>query len=377
MTTDVTIVGAGLGGLILARVLHVHGIAATVYEAETSPTARAQGGMLDIHDHNGQLALRAAGLTDRFRSLILPGRQALRLLDRDGTVLFEEPDDGTGGRPEVQRGELRRMLLDSLPAGAVRWGRKATGVRSLGEGHHEVTFADGATAVTSLLVGADGAWSRVRPLLSTATPRYFGRSFVETYLFDCDTRHPAAAKAVGGGSMLALAPGKGIQAHRESGGTLHTYVALTEPQDWFAAVDFTDPAAAIARIAQEFDGWAPELTALITDSDTPPVLRPLNALPAGHRWDRVPGATLLGDAAHVSAPDGEGANLAMYDGAELGEAIAAHPDDVEAALTAYERAMFRRSAETAADAARLHELMFGADAPHGLITAFTGDEQTA
>ncbi|WP_109003497.1 FAD-dependent oxidoreductase [Streptomyces rishiriensis] len=377
MTTDVTIVGAGLGGLILARVLHVHGIAATVYEAETSPTARAQGGMLDIHDHNGQLALRAAGLTDRFRSLVLPGRQALRLLDRDGTVLFEEPDDGTGGRPEVQRGELRRMLLDSLPAGAVRWGRKATGVRSLGEGHHEVTFADGATAVTSLLVGADGAWSRVRPLLSTATPRYFGRSFVETYLFDCDTRHPAAAKAVGGGSMLALAPGKGIQAHRESGGTLHTYVALTEPQDWFAAVDFTDPAAAIARIAQEFDGWAPELTALITDSDTPPVLRPLNALPAGHRWDRVPGATLLGDAAHVSAPDGEGANLAMYDGAELGEAIAAHPDDVEAALTAYERAMFRRSAETAADGARLHELMFGADAPHGLITAFTGDEQTA
>ncbi|MFI9566821.1 FAD-dependent oxidoreductase [Streptomyces rishiriensis] len=377
MTIDVTIVGAGLGGLILARVLHVHGIAATVYEAETSPTARAQGGMLDIHDHNGQLALRAAGLTDRFRSLILPGRQALRLLDRDGTVLFEEPDDGTGGRPEVQRGELRRMLLDSLPAGAVRWGRKATGVRSLGEGRHEVTFADGATAVTSLLVGADGAWSRVRPLLSTATPRYFGRSFVETYLFDCDTRHPAAAKAVGGGSMLALAPGKGIQAHRESGGTLHTYVALTEPQDWFAAVDFTDPAAAIARIAQEFDGWAPELTALVTDSDTPPVLRPLNALPVGHRWDRVPGATLLGDAAHVSAPDGEGANLAMYDGAELGEAIAAHPDDVEVALTAYERAMFRRSAETAADGARLHELMFGADAPHGLITAFTGDEQTA
>ncbi|MFI5822309.1 FAD-dependent oxidoreductase [Streptomyces rishiriensis] len=377
MTIDVTIVGAGLGGLILARVLHVHGIAATVYEAEASPTARAQGGMLDIHDHNGQLALRAAGLTDRFRSLILPGRQALRLLDRDGTVLFEEPDDGTGGRPEVQRGELRRMLLDSLPAGAVRWDRKATGVRSLGEGRHEVTFADGATAVTSLLVGADGAWSRVRPLLSTATPRYFGRSFVETYLFDCDTRHPAAAKAVGGGSMLALAPGKGIQAHRESGGTLHTYVALTEPQDWFAAVDFTDPAAAIARIAQEFDGWAPELTALVTDSDTPPVLRPLNALPVGHRWDRVPGATLLGDAAHVSAPDGEGANLAMYDGAELGEAIAAHPDDVEAALTAYERAMFRRSAETAADGARLHELMFGADAPHGLITAFTGDEQTA
>ncbi|MEU4876056.1 FAD-dependent monooxygenase [Streptomyces sp. NPDC021608] len=372
MTTDVTIIGAGLGGLILARVLHLHGIPATVHEAETAPTARAQGGMLDIHDHNGRAALRAAGLTAEFRRLILPGRQALRLLDRDGTVLFEEPDDGAGGRPEVQRGELRRMLLDSLPAGAVRWGRKATGVRSLGEGRHEVTFADGSTVATGLLVGADGAWSRVRPLLSDAAPRYFGRSFVETYLYDCDTRHPAAAKAVGGGSMLALAPGKGIQAHRESGATLHTYVALTETQDWFAAVDFTDPAAAMARIAGEFEGWAPELTALITDSDTAPVLRPLNTLPVGHRWDRVPGVTLVGDAAHLSAPDGEGANLAMLDGAELGEALAAHPDDVEAALTAYEHAMFDRSAETAVDGARLHALMFGDDAPHGLITAFRG-----
>jgi 2-polyprenyl-6-methoxyphenol hydroxylase-like FAD-dependent oxidoreductase len=376
MTTDVTIIGAGLGGLTLARVLHVHGIQATVYEAEPAPTARAQGGMLDIHDYNGQLALRAADLTDEFRSLILEGRQAMRILDRDGTVLFDQPDDGTGGRPEVQRGELRRILLDSLPAGTVRWGRKVSGTRTLGEGRHEVTFADGTTVVTSLLVGADGAWSRVRPLLSTATPEYVGRSFVETYLFDGDTRHPAAAKAVGGGSLLALAPGKGIHAHRERGGTLHAYVGLTEPQDWFAAIDFTDVAAATTRIAQEFEGWAPELTALITDSDTAPVLRPFNALPIGHRWDRVPGVTLLGDAAHLSVPNGEGANLAMYDGAELGKAIAAHPDDVEVALTGYEQAMFPRATEAAAEGTQLHEFLFGDNAPHGLLTAFVADEQS-
>ncbi|WP_035803486.1 FAD-dependent oxidoreductase [Kitasatospora mediocidica] len=374
MRTPVTIIGAGLGGLMLARVLHVHGVPATVYEAEASPTARAQGGMLDIHDHNGQPALRAAGLIEEFRGLILEGRQATRALAPDGTVLLDEPDDGTGGRPEVQRGALRRLLIDSLPAGTVRWGCKAAGIRALGDGRHEVTFADGSTVVTDLLVGADGAWSRVRPLLSDAVPEYVGTSFVETYLFDCETRHPASAKAVGEGALFALVPGKGIQAHRESGGTLHTYVALARSQEWLAAIDFTDSAAAAARVAQEFENWAPELTALITDGETPPVLRPLNALPIGHRWDRVPGVTLVGDAAHLMIPSGEGANLAMYDGAELGKAIAAHPDDVEAALTAYEQALFPRSAEEAAAAAQLHELMLGENAPHGLIAMLTGHE---
>ncbi|WP_433511455.1 FAD-dependent oxidoreductase [Nonomuraea sp. CA-143628] len=375
MHSPVTIIGAGLGGLTLARVLHVHGMPATVYEAEASPTARAQGGMLDIHDYNGQLALEAAGLMDEFRGLVLEGRQAMRVLDRDGTVLFDKTDDGTGGRPEVQRGDLRQILLDSLPAGTVRWGHKVSGARALGEGRHEVTFAEG-TIVTNLLVGADGAWSRVRPLLSTATPAYTGMSFVETYLFDADTRHPATAKAVGGGSMGAPAPGKAILAHRERGGTLHAYVALTEPQDWFAAIDFTDAAAAGARIAREFDDWAPELTALITDSDTAPVLRPFYALPIGHRWDRLPGVTLLGDAAHLSAPNGEGANLAMYDGAELGQAIAAHADDIEAALTEYEQAMFLRSAEVAAEGAEIYEILAGDNTAHSLINVLVEDEQT-
>ncbi|MBB5916241.1 2-polyprenyl-6-methoxyphenol hydroxylase-like FAD-dependent oxidoreductase [Nocardia transvalensis] len=372
MNTQVTIIGAGLGGLVLARVLHVNGIPATVYEAEAGPTARSQGGMLDIHAHTGQPALAAAGLTGEFRALVLAGREAYRIVDREGTVLLDLPDEGTGARPEVQRGELRRILLESLPPGTVRWGHKVTGVRALGGGRHEVTFAGGGTVETSLLVGADGAWSRVRPLLSGATPEYIGMSFVETYLYDGDTRHPASARAVGGGSFWALEPGRGIQAHRETGGTLHTYVALEKPREWFEEIDFTDPAAAAARTAGEFDGWAPELTALITDSDTAPVLRPLHTLPIGHRWDRVPGVTLIGDAAHLAPPNGEGANLAMQDGAELGQALAANRGDIEAALTAYERPLFPRAAASATDGAELLETMFGAATPHALIGMFTG-----
>ena len=166
----IAIVGAGLGGLTLARVLHVHGIPATVYEADTSPEARTQGGQLDIHEDDGQRALADAGLTDEFRAIIHEGAEALRVLDRHGKLLHDEPDDGTAQRPEVLRGDLRRILLDSLPAGTVRWGHKVTGVRPLGGGRHELAFAAGTTVTTDLLVGADGAWSKVRPLVSDAVP---------------------------------------------------------------------------------------------------------------------------------------------------------------------------------------------------------------
>ncbi|GAA3564351.1 NAD(P)/FAD-dependent oxidoreductase [Amycolatopsis ultiminotia] len=379
MTTPVTIIGAGLGGLTLARVLHVHGVPVTVHEAEASPEARAQGGMLDIHDYNGQLALDAAGLTGEFGRIVLDGRQAMRVLGEDGTVLLDLPDDGTGGRPEAQRGELRRLLLDSLPAGTVHWGHRVAGVRALGGGRHEVTFAEGSSVTTSLLVGADGAWSKVRPALSDALPGYVGTAFVETYLYDADTRHPDAAQAVGGGTMAAPASsrGRGIQAHRERGGTLHAYVTFTESLEWFADIDFTERAAATTRIAAEFPGWAPELTALIVESDTTPVLRPHYALPIGHRWERVPGVTLLGDAAHLAAPDGEGANWAMYDGAELGKAIAARPGDAEAALTEYEQAMFSRSAKAAAESAELATALADGNPAQTLIELFSGFRQRA
>ncbi len=371
MDQHVTIVGAGLGGLTLARILHVHGIAATIYEREPSAHARTQGGMLDIHEPDGQRALKAAGVFDQFLGLIHEGGQASRVLDWRGEVLLDEPDDGKGGRPEVSRGDLRRILLDSLPADTVQWGRKLTALVPLGDSRHELIFSDGTTAVTSLLVGADGAWSKVRPLLSDAKPAYIGTTFIETYLRDADDRHPATAEAVGGGALFALAPGKGIFAHREPGSVLHAYIALRRPAEWITAADFTNGRDATARVAAEFAGWAPALKALISDSDTPPVVRPLHALPNDHRWARVPGVTLLGDAAHLAPPAGEGANLAMLDGAELGLAIAAHRDDIEAGLAAYEAVMFPRSQAAAADAHLTLEFCLDDRAPLGLIEFFT------
>ncbi|MGC5343950.1 FAD-dependent oxidoreductase [Streptomyces sp. DT24] len=371
----IAIVGAGLGGLTLARVLHVHGIPATVYEADASAESRTQGGQLDIHEDDGQRALADAGLTDEFHAIIHEGAEALRVLDQHGTLLHDEPADGTAARPEVLRGDLRRILLDSLPDRTVRWGRKVTAVRALGDGRHELVFTDGSTVTSGLLVGADGAWSKIRPLLSDAEPEYIGTTFIETYLYDVDERHTATAQAVGAGAMYALTPGKGIVAHREAGNILHTYVELNRPAEWITGIDFTDAAAATARIAAEFDGWTPHLTALITDGETAPVARMIHTLPDGHRWDRVPGVTLLGDAAHLMPPSGDGANLAMFDGAELAKAIVAHPDDIEAALTAYEEALFPRSEAFYADAHEILDLCLGDRAPFGLIDLFNGVPQ--
>jgi 2-polyprenyl-6-methoxyphenol hydroxylase-like FAD-dependent oxidoreductase len=375
MSTEVSIVGAGLGGLTLARVLHRNGIPVTVYDADASAGARTQGGQLDLHEHNGQLALEIAGLTQQYRSIIHSGGGAQRVLDQHGTVLAELADDGSMARPEALRGDIRRILLESLPAGTVQWGKKLLSATPLGQGRHALAFADGTSRISDVLVGAEGTWSKVRALLSPEEPVYSGLSYLDTYLHDVDEHHAAVAKAVGGGAMYALVPGRGFLAHREAGGNIHAYIVLNRPLEWFAEIDFTDAEAAKATVAAEFEGWAPELLALIVDGKSAPVLRSIYQLPDRHRWQRVAGVTLIGDAAHVTVPGGEGANTAMLDGAELGQALAAHPDDPETAFAAYEEVMFARSEAEAVAARDTVELIFGAGAPQGLADLFNGADE--
>jgi 2-polyprenyl-6-methoxyphenol hydroxylase-like FAD-dependent oxidoreductase len=372
MTPTVSIIGAGLGGLTLARVLHVAGVSATVYEAEASAGSRMQGGQLDLHEEDGQRALEIAELTAQYHAIIHRGGGARRVYDTTGDVLVEVPDDGSMTRPETLRGDIRRILLESLPEETVQWAKKLVSATSVGDGRHELTFTDGTSATTGILVGADGTWSKVRPLLSDEKPAYAGLSYVDSYLHDVDELHPEIAETVGEGALYAILPGKGFLSHRETGNVVHTYVILHRPVEWFDEIDFADAAGSRARVAAAFDGWSPKLTALITEGTGTPVLRSIYQLPDRHRWDRVPGVTLIGDAAHVTVPGGDGANLAMFDGAQLGQAIAAHLDDVEAALTSYEAIMFPRSEAAAIAAHHTINLIFGDGAPDGVVNLFKG-----
>lgn len=370
MEQHITIIGAGLGGLTLASILHRNGIDATIYELEASPTTRDQGSILDMHEESGQFALQKAGLFEAFRKIVIPSGDDLRILDKTGTVRWQDSGDDT--RPEVDRGVLREILLQSLPANCIHWGSKVTSVIKREEGRHEVRLANGEAFTTSLLIGADGAWSKVRPSLSDVQPLYLGISYIETHLLDVDVRHPEASAMVGRGSMFALSDEKGLITHRDGDGHITLYITLKFPdaQQTFREIDSRDTEAARLHLLRSFADWADPLRALIAESDTELLPRPIYSLPAGHRWQRVPGVTLLGDAAHVMSQfAGEGANLAMRDGAELAEALLAHPDNVEAALTSYETAMFPRSETATALANGNLSNSFRPDAPQGLLDA--------
>jgi len=380
----IVIVGAGLGGLVAARVLALHGIRATLLDLDASATSRNQGGMLDLHVESGQAALRAADLWQEFLGIIHPGGEAMRIISMQGEVLRSEEDESQRpgedeqGRPEVNREDLRRILLSSLPDDAVRWDSKVTAVQSLGGGRHRIELADGQVLTTDLLVGADGAWSRVRPLLSAAHPAYSGVSFVESDLLGAATAHTATADLVGTGLMFAFGEQKGVITHLETDGSVHAYVARKVDEDWLSTIDFSDRETSKAAVLEHFKGWDPRLRELIADADGALVPRPIHALPIGHSWQRVPGVTLLGDAAHVMSPfAGEGANLAMIDGADLAAALVVHVGDVEAALAAYEMVMFARARSSAQESADSLEMMFAPTSPQPLLDMFSSFDHEA
>ncbi|AIA01115.1 FAD-dependent oxidoreductase [Streptomyces noursei] len=349
----IAIVGGGLGGLVCARTLQRLGVPITVFEREATPDSRSQGGNLDIRADTGQVGLRAAGLLDEFLALSRPEGQEMRLMDRSATLLHHHrPEPGDTGAPEVDRGQLRALLLDSLTPGTVRWDHSVARAVPLGDGTVRLEFTRGTVEEFDLVVGADGAWSQVRPALSDAQPAYTGCTFVEARFDDVDRRFPALAERVGQGTLWAKAGCLSLMAQRNADAQIRVYIGFRGPLDWHEGIDPTDTEALRARLLGMFEGFDESLRELIRLNDGAFIVRPVFVLPVRHRWERVPGITLLGDAAHLMPPVGVGANLAMLDGAELARALADRPE-VDAAVAAYEDVMVPRSAEQAAATAAL------------------------
>lgn len=366
-TPRIAIVGAGPGGLTCARVLQTHGIDVTVYDADASALARDPGGTLDLHADSGQIALEDAGLLAEFMALARPEGQAKSMLDQHGTVLAAYvPDAGDVAAPEIDRGQLRAMLAEHVEPGTVRWGHKLLHAVPLGDGAHRLEFEGAASAEADLVIGADGAWSRVRPLLCEAVPAYSGVCFLDVYYDDVDHRHPAIAELTGDGHMFAKdGQGRAIIGQRNSNGRVRAFLALRAETGVLNELDLGDRDAVHTFLLQEYAGWEPRFRPFLTDCDGGYVSRPIHVLPAPLTWDHAPGVTLLGDAAHVMSPfGGFGANLAMLDGAELAHAIAKEPT-IDEAITRYETTMLPRSGEHAVGANDALERFFAI----GAVTA--------
>jgi len=180
------------------------------------------------------------------------------------------------------------------------------------------------------------------------TPHYTGVTSVETSLDDVDTRHPDLARLIGDGSVAVYGVNRSLVAQRNSGGHVKVYTKFRAPLDWHTNLDPADVEAVRSSLLALLDGWAAPVLDLLRHG-TAFVHRPLHVLPVSHTWTHVPGVTLLGDAAHLMPPLGVGANLALLDGAELAESIAAAPGhgDLDEAVRTFEERMWARAGKWA------------------------------
>lgn len=378
----IAIIGAGPAGLTLARLLHVSDVAVsvTIYEKDASPHARRQvGGTLDLHDDTGLAALRAAGLKDDFDKYARYDGDAIVIADKNGTRVINK---GGGSRekasqwsrPEIDREALKEILLASVPAELIQWGWKLRSVFDDGMLDFDGQERQGPF---DLVVGADGAWSKVRMVLTEVKPTYSGICGFELRISKPNEDFPEVSAMVGRGSYFSVSDGKALTAQRMGNESIKvscwTAEVVTYPQDVLSQHGLEGSKTEILR---RYSDWAPELLEMVKCSDPGYVIPlALYELPMGHTWEHKKGFTLIGDAAVLMTPfAGEGVNKAMKDALELSAAVcqSQKPDtnnSLDTEVAQYEKHMFPRVAKVQAETFNNKIAMFRDDAPLGFLMA--------
>jgi 2-polyprenyl-6-methoxyphenol hydroxylase-like FAD-dependent oxidoreductase len=366
LVRSVVIVGAGPAGLALARLLQMRAVEVTILERDESPASRPQGGSLDLRPDSGRRAIMAAGLNDDFVRLSREDAKQFTLVSSTGAVIpgaGEDTHEDAG--PEIDRGDLRAMLLEAVTRGTVQWGRTVTEVAAADDGRWQVRCADGTTMTADLVVGADGIGSRVRSRLTSTTPVYVGRTMLAANLRRQLWRDSEVAELLGEGSVMFAGGQKTIFVQRCAHDLILMYFSMEVPERWPAeeAFDLDQTDDVLAAVKAAYSDWDPDLLEKLTQIDEGFQRWPLSAMPVGHRWDTVPGLTMIGDASHVMPPfTGKGVNLALFDALELAEALTTRGHaDLREALEVFEAGMQAQTQRETAECLDVGLTYYGID----------------
>ncbi|MBF4517774.1 FAD-dependent monooxygenase [Flavobacterium sp. ANB] len=368
----VAIIGAGPGGLTLARLLQLKGVDVKVYERDENRHVRVQGATLDLHTDSGLKALEAADLMDAFKATYRPGNDRYRIVDKNAVIFHDDHEkDSTGDfgdewfRPEIDRGPLRDMLIDSLKPDTVVWDSHIVSVENIGE-NWEIIFENGQTAKADVVIGADGANSKIRPFLTPIKPVYSGVTYLVCNIDDAEKNAPKVYDLLKGGKIAALDESKTIFASAKGDGTMDIYIGFKTDLNWAkeSGIDFKNSTEVLKWFKKEYANWDSIWLEIFDDEKTDFIPRPLFSMPLDQYWESQPNITLLGDAAHLLPPNGEGVNSAMLDALNLSGILTnGNFTTVEAAIAFYEKQMFARFVEEGKETGEMMDWMY---APEGL-----------
>ncbi|KAJ5721934.1 uncharacterized protein N7483_009868 [Penicillium malachiteum] len=381
MSVRIAIIGAGPVGLTLARLLHnltKRNLEVVVFESEPSRYARQQGGTLDLHPDTGLAAIKEAGLWDEFKKHVRYDGEALIICDKKLVKyisLTAKDETSSAGRPEIDRSSLREMLLDSVPPEMIRWGCH---LREIDE-NRNLIFDHGIESGFDLVVGADGAWSKIRRYLSDQKPDYSGISGYIFHIPNAKETAPAAYKLTNRGSVFSFSDGRSIMSQYISDGSLYINAWCQLPENWREILphDVNDTEAIKKLVLEQFHDWHPDLVNFIKSAEQPSSAS-LYMLPVGWRWDHRPGVTLIGDAAHLMTPfAGEGVNVGMQDALMLSRAVGKALDSPNPAvqlnpeLVDFEEDLFVRAERTTSlTKDMMHWMMFADGSPRTVIDKY-------